>query len=166
MGIAHCTLAEYLDVDFRPDREFIEGEIRERNVGKTEHARVQALLAAWFANHEDEWGIEVGTEWRVGVAEDRVRVPDLAIVYAGPKPDVLVDPPLLIIEILSPDDTYSDLQERAHDYRRMGVKTVWVVDPKTRSGRVCSGNDWVEAERLEVKDTPLYVELPSIFRRI
>jgi Uma2 family endonuclease len=166
MGIAHCTLAEYLDVDFRPDREFIDGEIRERNVGKTEHARVQALLAAWFANHEDEWGIEVGTEWRVRVAEDRVRVPDLAIVYAGPKPDVLVDPPLLIIEILSPDDTYSDLQERAHDYRRMGVNTVWVVDPKTRSGRVCSGNDWVEAERLEVKDTPLYVELPSIFRRI
>jgi Uma2 family endonuclease len=166
MGIAHCTLAEYLDVDFRPDREFIDGEIRERNVGKTEHARVQALLAAWFANHEDEWGIEVGTEWRVRVAEDRVRVPDLAIVYVGPKPDVLVDPPLLIIEILSPDDTYSDLQERAHDYRRMGVNTVWVVDPKTRSGRVCSGNDWVEAERLEVKDTPLYVELPSIFRRI
>jgi hypothetical protein len=81
MGIAHCTLAEYLDVDFRPDREFIDGEIRERNVGKTEHARVQALLAAWFANHEDEWGIEVGTEWRVRVAEDRVRVPDLAIVY-------------------------------------------------------------------------------------
>jgi Uma2 family endonuclease len=166
MGIAHCTLAEYLDVDFRPDREFIDGEIRERNVGKTEHARVQALLAAWFANHEDEWGIEVGTEWRVRVAEDRVRVPDLAIVYAGPKPDVLVDPPLLIIEILSPDDTYSDLQERAHDYRRVGVNTVWVVDPKTRSGRVCSGNDWVQAERLEVKDTPLYVELPSICRRI
>jgi len=29
--------------------------------------------------------------------------------------------PLLVIEILSPDDTYSDTQERAQDYRAMGV---------------------------------------------
>lgn len=120
MGIAHISLADYLDIDFRPDREFIDGEIRERNVGKTEHARVQALLAGWFGNHEEDWGIKVGTEWRVRVSEDRVRVPDLAVVYAGPQPDVLIEPPLLIIEILSPDDTYSDLQERSQDYREMG----------------------------------------------
>jgi Uma2 family endonuclease len=166
MGIAAITLSEYLDADFRPDREFIGGEIRERNVGKTEHARVQALLAVWFGNHEEAWGIKVGTEWRVKVGEDRVRVPDLAVVKSGPLPDVLVDPPLLIIEILSPDDTYSDTQERAHDYQAMGVSTVWIVDPGTRSGRVCSGKDWIEAERLDVKGSPLYVELQDIFRRI
>lgn len=134
MKTAHISLPEYLEFDFRPDREFIDGEIRERNVGKTEHARVQALLAAWFANHEEAWGIEVGTAWRVRVSRDRVRVPDLAIVYPGPKPDVLTDPPLLIVETLSPDDTYSDTQERAQDYRQMGVGTVWIIDPKTRSG--------------------------------
>jgi Uma2 family endonuclease len=166
MEIAHITLAEYLDVDFRPDREFIDGEIRERNVGKTEHARVQALLTIWFGNHEKEWDITVGTEWRIRVAKDRVRVPDLAIVSTWPQPDVLVDPPLLVIEILSPDDSYSDTQERAHDYQAMGVATVWIVDPSTRTGRVCSGNEWVETDRLEVKGTPLYVDLPDIFRSL
>src|ERR1035438_2117453 len=164
MGIAHSSLAEYLGVDFRPDREFIDGEIRERNVGKTEHARVQALLATWFVTHEEEWGIKVGTEWRVQVSEERVRIPDLAIVSSWPQPDVLVDPPLLVIEILSPEDTYSDTQERAQDYQAMGVATVWIVDPGTRTGRACSGKDWSEGERLEVKGTPLYVELSHIFR--
>jgi hypothetical protein len=27
----------------------------------------------------------------------------------------------------------------------MGVETVWIVDPKTRSGRMCLGSEWVEA---------------------
>jgi len=48
---------EYLNTSYRPDREYIDGELRERNVGKWDHARVQYLLAAWFANHEAEWGI-------------------------------------------------------------------------------------------------------------
>ena len=48
----------------------------------------------------------------------------------------------------------------------MGVETVWIIDPKTRTGRMCSGMDWVEASRLEVKGTPLYVDLPEIFSQL
>jgi Uma2 family endonuclease len=79
---------------------------------------------------------------------------------------VLTDPPLLVIEILTPDDSYSDTQERAQDYREMGVGTVWIVDPKTRTGRMCSGPQWVESSRLEVKGTPLYVNLPDVFSQL
>jgi Uma2 family endonuclease len=159
----HISLNEYLDTSYRPDREYVDGEVRERNVGKWEHARVQWLLAQWFGNHEREWKIVGGTEQRVLVSKNTVRVPDLVVVSAGPQPDVLTDPPLLVIEILSPDDTYSDTQERAQDYRAMGVETVWIIDPKTRTGRMCSGPHWVEAPRLEVKGSPLYVHLPDIF---
>ncbi len=42
------SITEYLNTSYRPDREYVDGEVRERNVGKWEHARVQALLAAWF----------------------------------------------------------------------------------------------------------------------
>lgn len=52
------------------------------------------------------------------------------------------------------------------DYRQMGVETVWIIDPKTRTGRVCSGPEWVAAERLEVHGTPLYVDLPEIFLQL
>jgi len=168
--LTQIPLAEYLATSYRPDREFIQGEIRERNVGKWEHARVQWLLAQWFGNHEHEWGILGSTEQRVQINEDRVRIPDLVVVKAGPQPDVLTSPPLLVIEILSPDDSYSDTQERAQDYRQMGVETVWIIDPKTRSGRMCrrlNGLDvWTEADRLLVADTPLYVDLPSIFAQV
>jgi hypothetical protein len=29
--IAHISLSEYLDTSYRPDREYVDGEIRERN---------------------------------------------------------------------------------------------------------------------------------------
>src|SRR5271157_662102 len=164
--VAHISLNEYLGRPYRPDREYVDGEVRERNVGKWEHARVQALLAAWFINHENEWGIVSSTKQRMRVSESRVRIPDVAVLVSGPQPEVLTDPPLLVIEILSPDDTYSDTQERAQDYREMGVETVWIIDPKTRTGRMCSGNEWVECAHLEVKGTPLYVDLPDIFSQL
>ena len=164
--ILHIPLNEYLGTSYRPDREYVDGEIRERNVGKWEHARVQWLLAHWFGNHEKEWGITGSTEQRVRVSANRVRVPDLVVLAARAQPDVLTEPPLLVIEILSPDDSYSDTQERAQDYRSMGVKTVWIIDPKTRTGRMCSAAEWVESSRLEAKGTPLYVNLPEIFSQL
>ena len=40
------------------------------------------------------------------------------------------------------------------------------IDPKTRTGRICSGSEWVEAIRMVVKGTPLYVDLPEIFKQV
>lgn len=160
------SIAEYLETNYRPDREFVDGELRERNVGKWEHARVQWLLAGWFLNHEMQWGVIGSTEQRVQVSKSRVRIPDLVVLRPGPQPDILVEPPLLVIEILSPDDSYSDTQERAQDYLTMGVPTLWIIDPKTRTGRMCSGADWIAADRLEVPGTDLHVNLPAIFNGI
>jgi len=47
-------VSQYLDTFYHPDREYIDGEIRERNVGRWDHARVQWLLALWFGTHESE----------------------------------------------------------------------------------------------------------------
>ena len=124
------------------------------------------MLARWFGNHEQEWGAQVVTEQRVKVSSTRVRIPDVALLPLGAQPDVIVDAPLLVVEILSPDDSYSDTQERAQDYHAMGVEMVWIIDPKTRSGRMCSGAEWVEASRLEAKGTPLYVDLPDILSQL
>jgi Uma2 family endonuclease len=164
--ILHIPLSEYLGMTYRPDREYVDGEIRERNVGKYEHARVHALLAAWFNQHEKVWGAQVVTEQRVQVSPTRVRIPDVTLLPLSAQPDVIVDPPLLVVEILSPDDSYSDTQERAQDYRAMGVETVWIIDPKTRSGRMCSGAEWVESSRLEAKGTAIYVNLSDIFSQL
>ena len=160
---AQIPLSVYLETSYRPDREYVNGELRERNVDKYEHARIQALLASWFHQHEGQWMAQVVTEQRVQVSTVSVRIPDVAVLSVGPQPEVVTEPPLLVIEILSPDDSYSDTQQRARDYSQMGVEMIWIIEPKTRTGRMCSGSNWVEAERLEVPGTPMYVNLNDIF---
>jgi Uma2 family endonuclease len=72
-------------------------------------------------------------ELRVRVAERRYRVIDLA-VYSGEPPLELVpsSPPLIAIEILSPDDRMAEMLEKLREYRRWGVTHVWLVDPEAR----------------------------------
>ncbi|HEY0264213.1 MAG TPA: hypothetical protein VGC07_06800 [Granulicella sp.] len=39
---------EYLKATYRPDRDYIDGELQERNVGEQPHAHLQAILAGIF----------------------------------------------------------------------------------------------------------------------
>jgi hypothetical protein len=80
------SVEEYLNASYRPDREYLSGEVRERNVGKWEHARLQFLLEQWFANHESEWNVMGSTEQRLRIREDRVRVPNLVVVRPARNP--------------------------------------------------------------------------------
>ncbi len=156
-------IAEYLQTDYRPDREYIDGEIRERNAGKWEHARLQYLIGSWFGQHESVWHVMGSVGQRMQVSSRRIRIPDIVMISPQEPPEVLIDPPLLVIEVLSPADTYSDTQERANDYLLMGVQTIWIVDPKTRTARMCLGSSWIETPRLEVHGTPIYLELSEVF---
>jgi Uma2 family endonuclease len=126
-------LSEYLETSYRPDCEFIDGELRERNVGEFDHSRLQTVLASYFYSREKLWGICVIVEQRVQVKSTRYRVPDITVV-AGPRPSsqILREPPFLCVEILSPDDGMSDMQERIDDYLDFGVPHVWVLNPRTR----------------------------------
>ncbi len=160
------SIDQYLSTSYHPDREYIDGEIVERHMGKWEHSRVQFMLAAWFFQNEAAWHVQGATEWRTRVAESRVRIPDLVLVRRGPQPPVLATPPLLVVEILSPDDTYADTERRARDYQSMGVETIWIIDPETRTGRVCSGLTWTQTDRPAVAETPIYVDLPALFAQL
>jgi Uma2 family endonuclease len=159
-------LAEYLRASYRPDREYIDGEVAERNLGTWDHGRLQALLGGWFGRHETDWGVMAAFGWRIQVSSTRVRIPDVTVVLAGPQTPVLQQAPLLIIEILSPDDTYSATVRKAQDYVQMGVHTIWIIDPETRTGRMCLGDVWTAAARLEVPGTEIYVELPALFEAL
>jgi Uma2 family endonuclease len=155
------SLLEYLKTSYRPDREYVDGELLERNVGRWEHARLQALLASWF--QEKSWSVKVAVEQRVQVSSTRVRIPDVMLVSRGPQPEVIVEPPLLVVEILSPDDTYTETQSRSADYLRMGVPCVWIIDPTSRTGRHCIGDTWTAADTLAVPGTAIWANLSKLF---
>jgi Uma2 family endonuclease len=164
MGIAtQISLAQYLNTVYRPDREYIDGELREKNMDKWEHSRIQALLTIWFGQHESLWHVQTATEWRTRTSDTRIRIPDIVLVPEGPQPDVLATPAILIVEIPSPDDTYADTQKRAQDYLAMGIETIWIIDPETRTARCCTGVTWTETKRLQVPGTPIYADVDSLF---
>ncbi len=161
------ALAEYMETSYRPDREYIDGEVVKRNMGKYEHGRLQGLLVVLLTNqYEEALGVQAVPEWRVQVSSTRVRIPDLVLVQSGLQPPVLIEPPLLVIEILSPGDTYSDTQRRASDYLHMGVHTIWIIDPETRTARQCVNDVWTAADFLEVPGTPIRVDLFALFQRL
>jgi Uma2 family endonuclease len=161
------ALSEYMRTSYEPDCEYIDGEVRERNVGKTDHARIQALLTMLLGAHEEDWQILVTTEQRVRVSESRVRIPDVTLVRPGAlNEDVLTTPPLCAIEILSPDDTYTRTQEKARDYRKMGIENIWLIDPESRSGQAATADGWRETLELAIPGTPIRLSLSEIFRRL
>jgi hypothetical protein len=79
------TLSEYLATSYRPDCEYLDGELLERNVGEWDHSRLQSLLSCYLCNREKQWGILVVIEQRVQVKASRFRVPDISVL-AGPPP--------------------------------------------------------------------------------
>ena len=67
------SVQEYLATSYRPDRDFVDGELQERNLGELEHALLQTAIAAWFWNKQKEWNVLPIVEQRVQVAPTRFR---------------------------------------------------------------------------------------------
>jgi len=99
-------LSEYLSTTYRPDRDFLEGELLERNMGEQQHSAIQGFLARVFGVNRREWGTRALPEQRVQVRAERFRIPDICILRSTDPWDPIVRfPPLLCIEILSQDDS-------------------------------------------------------------
>jgi Uma2 family endonuclease len=126
------SLEEYLGTIYEPDCEYVDGKLLERNMGETDHGGLQGLLVAWLLNRRKELGIHVFPETRTQVASGRYRVPDIAVTTARPGGPILMEPPFLCIEILSPEDRVSHVEDKIDDYLAFGVAHVWVVDPRRK----------------------------------
>ena len=152
------SVQEYLATSFRPDRDYVDGELQERNLGEQPHSYTQTSLAAFLFNRRTHWGIRVLTEQRVQVSATRFRVPDVcALMAADPHDPIVRRAPFLCVEILSREDTVTRLNERISDYFQMGVRYVWVLDPLTRRA-FC----YTPGEMHEVLDGTLRTTSPDI----
>ncbi len=134
---ATVTVEEYLNTSYSPDRDYVDGQILERNWGEKEHSRLQFLLGLYLGTRKKQWGIAGFTEQREQVTPTRFRVPDLCgMIAPEPEEPIFTTPPFLCIEILSRDDRYGDVQDKIDDYLSFGVKYVWIIDPKTRKAYI------------------------------
>ena len=124
--------AEYLHTAYEPDCEFEDGILIGRNVGTGEHGELQLILGAYFARRRKTWNISAGSEVRVKIREGKYLIPDICIVEGQTRlRGVLTAPPLIWIEILSPEDRPLRVNAKVRDVLEFGAKYVWVIDSET-----------------------------------
>ncbi len=161
---------EYLHTSYRPDVDYVDGALEERNLGEQWHSIVQKTIAAVFYAHRKDWGLRSLTEQRVQVNATRYRIPDVCVVSsAEPIVPILHAPPLLCVEVLSPEDRFSRTLTRVQDFTRMGVPQVWIIDPNSRDvWTVSSDGDPVHlrGDVLTLPGTPVRMTVAEIFEEI
>jgi Uma2 family endonuclease len=159
-------VSEYLTTSYRPDCEFVDGEIQERNLGERDHGDLQTRIAFLLCLPQNAGHVHVITELRVQVKADRFRVPDVCVLARhAPREQVVRTAPLLCVEVLSPEDTFQRMRDRVRDFLDMGVRAVWIVDPATRTVCVYDRQSIVEHTKgaLTVPETSVVLALADIF---
>ena len=160
------SVEEYLATSYRPDCDYVDGRVEERNWGEWDHSSLQAAVAAYFFARRKQWNISVATEQRVQVKPQRFRIPDVCVVLGEPGEQILTRPPFLCIEILSPEDGMSRMEQRIDDYLAMGVPHVWLLDPASRRAYVATKEtglrEWKEAV-LRTENPALELPLGEVF---
>lgn len=137
------SLQEFLSLPESDDLyELVDGELRPKVSPKFKHSRSQGRIYRILDDWCDEQQVgRVLPEWGVALQRrgvDWVPVPDLTYVsYKRLPPEWDEDAPCpvlpeLVIEIISPGQTFGELTEKAADYLLAGVERVWVVDTKTQ----------------------------------
>jgi len=129
------SVEECLRTGYRPDCDYLDGEIVERNLGEFEHSRTLREILFFLGARYPRLREQLLPEQRVQVRADRYRIPDVCIVTAdalGQK--IVTTPPELCIEILSPGDTLARTMDRVRDYFHMGVPACWIIDPGSGQG--------------------------------
>ncbi len=163
------SVAEYLATSYRPDCDYVDGVVEERNLGEKEHAILQRALIFLFASKRNEWKAEVYPELRVQVSPTRFRIPDITVTAAGLEwQRILRTPALLFVEILSPEDTMARVRQRVDDYLKFGTEHVWVVDPESRKAYVATSRGFEEPADgvLAIPGTEIRVVLSELFAEL
>src|SRR5579863_3232843 len=95
------SVEEYLATSYRPDCDYVDGEVVERNLGEWDHSSLQGAILVYLSNRYRKDGFIAVPEQRVQVKPTRFRIPDVCVVLAEPGEQILRKPPFLCIEVLS-----------------------------------------------------------------
>ncbi len=162
------SVEEYLHTMYRPDCDYVDGEVIERNVGEFSHSLIQRILMRILLDLERKHPIRVMPELRSRVSATRYRIPDLCVMLKSQKVEpILNSPPFLCIEILSPEDRMSRILERVKEFLAFGVPYVWVIDPESRTAYQYTPDEGRQArEHLSTTNPEITISLAEIFAEL
>ena len=123
--------------------ELVKGELIKEPPSGNIHGK-RAMRLGWrLAQHVEgnDLGVVFAAEtgFRLATNPDTVRAPDVAFVtrtrieQAGEFEGFWPGAPDLAVEVISPGDLYSEVEEKVEQYLNAGARAVWVVDPRLRT---------------------------------
>lgn len=123
--------------------ELLDGELVEMAAAGWEHGRVMGTVSFLLMTYVIPRGLGAVASGDVGVIlrrdPDRVRAPDVCFIAkerlpVGPaRRRFLRIVPDLVVEIVSPDDTRREVDEKAREWASAGVRLTLVLDPDKRT---------------------------------
>lgn len=128
------------------DFELVKGEVVEMAPPGWDHGETAANIASalrTFARRHNLGRVVVETGFRLTSQPDTVRGHDVAFVRrervpVGGMRGFFSGAPDLAVEVVSPSDTASDMEQKVQEYLRNGTQRVWVVYPDSRRIEVYS----------------------------
>ena len=139
--------------------ELVNGEVKLMTPARMEqgwiNARLTARLGNYILRHKLGFFFDAQTGFRPG---ENMRAPDFSFVSREKFPDGKLPegfghiPPDFVVEVLAPDETVDDYEEKAAEYLNWGVKLIWLVDPNTETVMVVKGGG--ERKVLKGNDVP------------
>ena len=123
--------------------ELVLGELRVTPPPGGPHGRAATnlilLLGAYLKGRGLGWVYADGVGYQLLQLSRTVRVPDVSYVHADRLPKEGIGPGLLklapdiAVEVLSPSESASELEEKLDAYRACGTPLIWVIDPVRRT---------------------------------
>jgi Uma2 family endonuclease len=134
-------LFEMPDDGFR--YELVKGELRRMSPAGSEHGAIIFNISVLLGQHvkSNDLGVCFAAEtgFKIASDPDTVRAPDVAFIRREQIPESGIPKkfwpgaPDLAVEVLSPGDTYSEVDEKIRDWLGAGARAVWIIDPRLRS---------------------------------
>ena len=159
------------------DTELVKGVMVVRMAAQYSHEWIFAWLFALLRNYtrHRKLGTVLGSRTAVKIDSHNGRLPDILFVRAENcdivRADAIYGAPDVVIEIVSPNDTRSDLIALETDYRAIGVGEILFIDPQKRHVRLArriQADEYsattLSAGRLEMYAIPgFWVEVEWLF---
>lgn len=123
--------------------ELVKGELIKMSPAGHDHGRIIMQLAAPLATHVKQNALgnvyAAETGFILEINPDTVRAPDIAFIggervqAVGRTRGYWRGAPDLAVEVLSPDDRVSEVEEKVAEWLTAGSKQVWVVSPRLKT---------------------------------
>jgi Uma2 family endonuclease len=141
--------------------ELVDGHLQEKRVGARSEEIAGSTLAALHRHvRSQKLGHVFGSNTSYRCFPDRPRLlrkPDASVVLRGrfsneetPAGDIAI-PPDIAVEVVSPNDTYEEVERKVVEYLAANVRLIWVLSPESKTVLIRRPNKTCTA--LDITDT-------------